>query len=408
MRVTTLISMHLSKIIIIFSMFVALSGCSASGGSDGDDEVADDKSRVEIWPAYFKREKKSGSDYMWLVSPRILRNESAETLENSKYKSLMVNFATNRKPESIDGVTGYGPEPGSMSYGHCVVSIPNTHKIGRTETPSILRFEVKQNPEKHIVVLSTLTVSKEQFFHDLKFQTNAGVNNAFVFVHGYNVSFSDAARRTAQMAYDLNFKGTPVFFSWPSQASEQAYMVDERNIEWSEPDIKSFLTDFLKASTSENVYLIGHSMGTRGLTKVLASMASQEPSLFKKLKGIILAAPDIDSVIFKRDIAPNIIGLGAKVTLYASSNDKALGLSKMAHGYLRAGESGPDIVVMKGMDTIDASNVDTSFVGHSYFSDNRSIISDMHYLLGSGLPVTERAGLTSAGNPPDTYWLFRP
>ena len=38
----------------------------------------------------------------------------------------------------------------------------------------------------------------------------------FVFVHGFNVSFENALRRTAQIAYDLNFDGAPFLFSWPS------------------------------------------------------------------------------------------------------------------------------------------------------------------------------------------------
>ncbi|WP_429550866.1 alpha/beta hydrolase [Paraburkholderia sp. MM5477-R1] len=38
-----------------------------------------------------------------------------------------------------------------------------------------------------------------------------------LFIRGFKVGFVDAARRTAQMAYDLGFDGAPVFFSWPSQ-----------------------------------------------------------------------------------------------------------------------------------------------------------------------------------------------
>ena len=31
-----------------------------------------------------------------------------------------------------------------------------------------------------------------------------------IIIHGYNVGFSDAATRAAQIAYDIDFKGTPV------------------------------------------------------------------------------------------------------------------------------------------------------------------------------------------------------
>jgi esterase/lipase superfamily enzyme len=54
----------------------------------------------------------------------------------------------------------------------------------------------------------------------------SGKKSAFIFVHGYNVTFEDAARRTAQMSYDLSFDGAPVFYSWPSQGSLGDYLKD--------------------------------------------------------------------------------------------------------------------------------------------------------------------------------------
>jgi esterase/lipase superfamily enzyme len=42
----------------------------------------------------------------------------------------------------------------------------------------------------------------------------------FYNVHGYNVSFDDAALRTAQLAYDLTFDCPAAFFSWPSKGTE--------------------------------------------------------------------------------------------------------------------------------------------------------------------------------------------
>lgn len=36
---------------------------------------------------------------------------------------------------------------------------------------------------------------------------------AVIFVHGYNVSFQDAALRAAQIGFDLSIKGAMAFFS---------------------------------------------------------------------------------------------------------------------------------------------------------------------------------------------------
>src|SRR5262249_2696270 len=35
----------------------------------------------------------------------------------------------------------------------------------------------------------------------------------------FNVTFEDAVRRRAQIAYDLQFPGTPIRYSWPSQGT---------------------------------------------------------------------------------------------------------------------------------------------------------------------------------------------
>ncbi|AYG48297.1 alpha/beta fold hydrolase (plasmid) [Pseudomonas sp. Leaf58] len=328
---------------------------------------------------------------------------------DGKFTRLKVSYATNRLAKKVDGNLQYTAEPGDLSFGYCYVSIPKDHRMGEMEAPSKWRLEFRPNPEKHIVLMSAAKTTREQFFSDINGAlADTKGSSAFVFVHGFNVSFEDAARRTAQMAYDLEFKGVPVFFSWPSQGNIPSYTVDERNIEWAEADLKSFLLDFLRNSHADNVYVIGHSMGTRALSRSIASIGAEDPASARKIRGVILAAPDIDAVVFKRDIAPKLIGTGRNVTMYASSNDEALGLSKKIHGYQRAGDTKGELVIVSGMDTIDASNVDTSLVGHTYYGDNRSIISDMYYLLKSQLPVQDRAGLSSAGKAPALYWVFKP
>ncbi|MDH0630917.1 alpha/beta hydrolase [Pseudomonas mosselii] len=332
-----------------------------------------------------------------------------KSFQPAKYKVVRVRYATDRRALANTSDEIYGGEPGAMSYGSCYVSIPSIHKIGELESPSWLKWEFTEDPEKHVVMLYSQRESTNTFFEGVTSEIERGTErSALIFVHGYNVSFEEAARRTAQMADDLQFSGVSAFFSWPSRAKYKAYTVDERNIEWAELDIKNFLRDFMEKTSATHIYLVAHSMGTRGLTRALAALSSERPELAQKVRGIILAAPDIDAEVFKRDIAPKLVSSGRSFTLYASSNDKALMASKMIHGYSRAGESGKGIVVLDGMDTIDASSVDTDLVGHSYFGDARTIISDMHYLVRGTTPPNKRSGLESVGIPPDRYWYIKP
>lgn len=77
-------------------------------------------------------------------------------------------------------------------------------------------------------------------------------------------------------------------------------------------------------------------------------------------------------------------------------------------GYPRAGIAGADITIVDGLDTIDASDVDTSFMGHSYFGDNRSIISDIFYLIKHGFSPSDRSGLKPKTIQNLGYWFFQP
>ena len=124
--------------------------------------------------------------------------------------------------------------------------------------------------------------------------------------------------------------------------------------------------------------------------------------------SVILAAPDIDVDIFKRDIASKIIAAGQSLTLYAATNDLALRASKWFGGYGRAGQSGSGMVVMRGMETIDASNVPASdLFGHSYFADTEAILKDIGSLICNGQRAATRVWLERRNLQNEAYWTIR-
>ncbi len=324
-----------------------------------------------------------------------------------------VFFATDRKDtQSSDPNARFGRDlaaPFHINYGICEVSIPFTHEVGEIENPSIWRLEFTENPNRHIVLQKIKLLDSENYFKVLSASIKQTTKKrTFLFVHGYNVSFADAAKRTAQIKYDLNFSGAAIFYSWPSQASTTAYTVDETNIEWAETNMKHFLADYLSKSEAEEIYLIAHSMGNRGLTNALISLVSEQPELNKKIKEIILAAPDIDVGIFKRDIAPQMVSKIKKpITLYVSSDDVALKASREVHGRPRAGDSAKGITLVQGIETIDASNIDTSFLGHSYFAETKTILSDIYNLINTGKRASQRTQLELVRLGNGSYWKVK-
>ncbi len=313
-----------------------------------------------------------------------------------------------RGDTTIQKGTRYGNERGPMQMGSCLVSIPKSHQIGKVESPSILRLEVREDVRKHIVLQRTEPKSKPDFYQALRQRiARSAEGEVFVFVHGYNVTFEAAARRTAQIAYDVKFSGAPIFFSWPSQGGLLKYTVDETNVDWAVPDLKQFLLDVVRNSGAKSVNLIAHSMGSRALTQALRELELELKENSALFSQVILAAPDIDAEIFRRDLAPALVKASQRVTLYASSNDQALAASKQVHGYPRAGESGNGLVVMPGVDTIDVSAIDTSILGHSYYGSSNPILRDIYFLIHDALPAAQRRWLRPASYDGLTYWVFQ-
>ncbi|UGQ48562.1 alpha/beta hydrolase [Massilia endophytica] len=321
---------------------------------------------------------------------------------------MTVFFATDRAATGDrHPARQFGSARGELSYGSCQVSIPRDHRMGQLESPSLLRLEFRENPDRHVVLQQTDLQPHDTYFANLaETISRSATRSALVFVHGYRTTFEDAARRTGQLAYDLGFQGAPLFYSWPSQGKLSGYMVDENNIEWSQARLAAFLIEVLEKTEAEDVYLLGHSMGNRALSRAALTVMSTRPELAARLREIILTAPDIDADLFRRDIAPAMARAGNPVTLYASSGDEALEMSQRMHGYPRAGDSGDGLVVVEGVETIDASTVDTSFIGHAYFAEGSSALSDMFYLINQHTRAAQRFGLHAVDSPQGRHWAF--
>lgn len=326
-----------------------------------------------------------------------------------EYIQIPISYVTDRNLTGSKRLDKrYGSDRSEkLSYGICKVSIPRERQPGELKTLSFWRRLFGVDPTKYIVLQEIIPRNKEDFFSFLSWRiSDSKRKKAFLFVHGYNVTFEDAARRTAQISYDLSFDGASVFYSWPSQGEISKYIVDETNIKWSEPSLKLFLEEFFTETGAENIYLIAHSMGNRALTHALSELISEQPKLMEKLTEIILAAPDIDAEIFKRDIAPMLVVAKKPITLYASSNDKALIASKAVHGYPRAGDAGEGLTIVDGIETIDASDVNTSFLGHTFYAKEPSVLEDIFYLVHHRLRANERYGIQTQEMEKGKYWVI--
>jgi esterase/lipase superfamily enzyme len=223
-----------------------------------------------------------------------------------------------------------------------------------------------------------------------------------VFIHGYNVSFENAAIRAAQIGCDLSVPGATAFFSWPSRASPLAYPVDEATIEASEGALTDFLVDFSAHCGADWVDVIAHSMGNRGLLRALQRISANAETSRPRFGQIILAAPDVDRDLFV-DLSELYSRHAERTTLYASDRDLPVHASSMLHDAPRAGYYRPYTVV-PGIDTIAVPSFNIDLLGHGYFAQAASLLHDIFDVIRHGSAPGLRQGMSKGRDGEVEFW----
>ena len=326
-----------------------------------------------------------------------------------------VFFGTNRGRTGSSDLTEYfsgdRSTGGKVTYGQCEVSIPiAVHQRGVMESPP-MGIQMLADPEKHIILKRIKLLEQDAFFSQIKSILKQGkgrspqAEDILVFIHGYNVKFEEAARRTAQISYDLEFGGVPVFFSWPSDGKLYAYVSDREDVEWSVPHVRDFLLDIVNKAGSRRVHLITHSMGHEGMLRALNLIAVGQRGNEKKplFENIIMAAPDFDAQIFAEQLVPNISYLSKQWTLYASDKDMALNVSAS----LRFAERlGLPLTVVRDVVTVDATGIEVTPWSvpefHTYFATKQRVIDDIIAVLKGKEPGERPIQSSRMGKMP--YW----
>lgn len=322
--------------------------------------------------------------------------------------TIRLMFGTNRVASDGRGSfrDAFTSTRGDLLLGFVDVSIPEGHAAGEIDRPKWWKLEFSEDPSLHMFIRGLSVVPASQFADLIKqYRGPQSKKPTILFVHGYNVSFADAALRTAQIAEDLRIDSIPAFFSWASRADPEKYTIDENTALQSVPDFKSFLRQFAKNST-DRVFLIAHSMGSRIVTQALSEMIQAEPQVAKRVVQVVLAAPDLDAAVFREQIVPVFFGQQIPITLYASSRDKTLKVSSGIHGCCRAGLGGDGIVVASGLESVDATTIDTSWLGHSYFAETRALLADMNLLLAQGMRAGSRPLLAPKPTKKDPRYYY--
>ena len=328
-------------------------------------------------------------------------------ISTQKPSTVNVLYATDRRNTTAAYGVSYSNDRSyaPLQYGIAQVSIPPDHRLGMLEAPSIWTLTFAEDPAKHIILVHTERRDEEQFFSDVN--ARASGKEIFVFVHGYNVTFADALRRTAQLAFDLQFKGAVVAYTWPSEEKLENYLAAEGTVDWSTPHLAAFLQTLANRSGGEKIHVVAHSMGNRLLARALNQVFLAAPSRASLFNHLVMAAADIDVDEF-RQLEANLRRSTDAMTMYVSETDKALNESQKLHRFSRVGQGGRNAVLIPGTETVDATGVDASFLDHSYIGDSKTVIGDLWQLIACGWPAARRDGLLPPAPSGPQLWKLNP
>ena len=323
---------------------------------------------------------------------------------------LNVFVATTRRTTTSDrpGERFSGDDADSLQFAAVGVNVPSyrTRGVGELPRPASVNssFTTGNDPRREFFVMSTIPTDSARFVQRIASElATTRSRDVLVFVHGFNLSFEDAAVRAAQVAADMSFDGSIVVFSWPSAASVTSYVRDMQAARNAGFHLLRLLRGIIPATAPERVHLLAHSMGSEVVGKAAALVTTGDSAA--RFAQVILAAPDIDARVFRRELLPVLVAHSQRVTLYASSDDDALRASRAVNGVWRLGLGGDSLTVVGGMDTIDATRVRADALGHSLFG-NASFLSDLAAVIGEGKTPDERR-LLAVKRGDLTFWRFR-
>lgn len=293
--------------------------------------------------------------------------------------------------------------------------------MGKVERPKhykLLGWTIYRQSEKldrHFTIAKSERTDKATFLKmasDQASQAEHYKNSAFIFLHGFNVTFENALFRTAQLSYDLGFDGPTFVYSWPAQGKALSYVTDIDSAIHAAPHLDEYIDTILQTPGIEKVHLVAHSMGNFALAELVRRVGTKVQARHGKfIDQLVLAAPDIDVDLF-RDFARLFTQHAKNVTLYACGSDKALMLAReIRDDHWRAGDvphTGP--IVVDGIESIDITAVgsDPFSLNHSVYAEDHGLLKDLGLIMLQGLhpPDVRMSKFKAVEGIEGRYWVM--
>jgi len=318
--------------------------------------------------------------------------------------------ATTRAPDATQPGEMFSGERGrALSFADIAVSIPPYRKVGEVQWPQ----SEPADPMRDFTTVEARLLSEPAALAEFDRRiARTPKRQALVFVHGYNTRFAEAVYRFAQIVHDSDAPVLPVLFTWPSRGKLLQYGYDHESANYSRDSLEAVLQALTRDPNVGEVSILAHSMGNWATLEALRQMAIRNHGLPPKIRNVMLAAPDVDFDVFRRQI----MAMGVRLslfTLFVSRDDEALAVSKRVWGDKpRLGAVDPnaepyhDVLDRDRIQVVDLTDVSASgdALGHTKFAEAPAVVRSIGARLATGQPLSdggagvgEKLGMVAAG-----------
>lgn len=306
--------------------------------------------------------------------------------------SVNMLAATTRAPSSDPGVLFNGERGEGVSFRNIVVSIPRNREIGSIQLPRA----APGNAATDFVVTASTPLPKARLADWFR-SAGGRAKRVFVFVHGFNTPFDRAVFRFAQLAHDADADAAPVLFSWPSRGYLLDYSRDFDNASYSRSDLADLLNVAAASPSVREIVILAHSMGSWPAVEAVRQIALKDGGVPRKISNLILASPDLDIGVFRRQVED----MGPKrprITLFTAQHDRALQVSRfIARGATRLGGIDPaqeeyrtQLAGLSGITVIDLSAINAGDrLNHDLFAASPDAVRLIGDRLLQGQVITD-------------------
>ena len=250
-------------------------------------------------------------------------------------------YATNRVPGVSDGTLDerfQSEREAVLKFGSFDTRLEPTLGLGMLINPSDWLLNDAIQIEK------MQTLEREALVDQLREQVEASPDRSLlVVVHGFRERYPSALHKTAFLAHVLDINTPVLLFDWPGDqgSSLRGYRRARGIARESGAELAATLKLLVTEVQPERLWLMANSMG--GQVVVDAFHLLHEDADFAdsqtEIENVVLAAADVDHEEFNDQFKQEIKALADNVTVYVSSNDRALLVSRVINRGRRLGES---------------------------------------------------------------------